>query len=141
MKARALIVAVLLVVIAALIFWEFNRSPGPVVANDTPVANTNDNQLKQDTAKAELLKAILNVYYVYHGKYPITLDRLGEDIQENPSQIYGDTNKGATSLQDVRGLKGLDYTVRGDSQAYKFIYTDAAGVDQSVEGNYSHDYH
>jgi len=86
---------------------------------------------KYETALIESIKASLNVYYVDMGEYPYSYDALVEHIDE-----------GKDILIDAKEeIPDLEYTHRGDYQAYKITYTNQDGDKVTVDGNYQDDYH
>lgn len=90
-----------------------------------------------DIASVDLIKSSLKLYYVYRREYPRDIKELTTYLtktENNPK-----TEEGLQKAFD--DLKSFSYSLRGDTQSYKFTYLDVDGKTQIVEGNYQLDYH
>lgn len=84
---------------------------------------------KLEILSADALKAKIDLYHTTEGRYPYNLDDL------RPS------SRDESGKSDYRqNLKELDYSRRGDGEAYRFTYSNIAGETVKVEGNYKLDY-
>jgi len=124
----AIIVAIILIII---IFTIPKGSSGTTKTLDA----TTQAQVDYEEATAGVVKSTLNLYYVNHGEYPITLQRVIED--ENIDQESRTLFKDAIEVE----LKDFDYSVKGDESAYKFTYKSVTGEQISQEGDYTNEYH
>ena len=89
--------------------------------------------LKYEKSTIELLKARLNLYYVYESEFPRSLETLmayDKFTAEDKEQLQ----------EGLDRIKDLDYKVRGDEQAYRITYTDTAKQTVTYDGNYQEDY-
>jgi len=103
---------------------------GVVALTDNPKERLlNSPQGKIEVLTANELKARINLFRVQEGDYPYNYDELMKTIPPKDGSDYRTT------------LKNLDYSRRGDGEAYRFTYINAAGELVTVEGNYSEDYH
>lgn len=87
---------------------------------------------KLETATAAAIKAQVDLNRVEQGSYAYSYENLIEEANEEDKARL---EKYRSTLKDFR------YTVRGDSRAYQIKYTNIAGEEIIVSGNYSEDYH
>ena len=131
-KRLAVIGAVFVAIILIIITFTIPKgSSGTTKTLDA----TTQAQVDYEKATARVVKSTLNLYYVNHREYPISLQSVIED--ENIDQESRTLFKEAIEVQ----LKEFDYSVKGDESAYKFTYISAAGDQVSQEGDYTNDYH
>lgn len=87
---------------------------------------------KIETATAAAIKAQVDLNRVEQGSYAYSYENLIEEATEEDK----------ARLEKYRAtLKDFDYTVRGDGKAYRITYTNIAGEEITIDGNYSEDYH
>lgn len=91
-------------------------------------------QTTLEEARANLIKASLNVYYTSIGSYPFS-------TEEFLNYLESRDDEGLLTKEALQQLKDLKYSRRGDRQAYKITYTSVNGNEFSFEGNYKEDYH
>lgn len=104
---------------------------GIVTLTDNPKERiVNSPAGKVEIATADALQATIDLYRVQEGSYPYDLEDLFEEIPRT-----------SNSPDYYLVLKGLDYSRRGDGEAYRFTYINAADELVTVEGNYEEDYH
>lgn len=103
---------------------------GLIALTDDPRENLlNTSAGKLEVLSADALKARIDLYHTTEGRYPYDLD----DLQPSSRDESG--------RSDFRqNLKELDYSRRGDGEAYRFTYSNIAGETVKIEGNYKLDY-
>ncbi len=87
---------------------------------------------KVETTSAAAIKAQVDLNYLTEGEYAYSYNNLIEEAKEEDKPL----------LEKYRNnLKEFDYIVRGDGKAYQIKYTNVAGEEITIDGNYSEDYH
>ena len=87
---------------------------------------------KIETTSAAAIKAQVDLNYIEQGRYAYNYENLIEEAKGEDKPL----------LEKYRNnLKDFDYSVRGDGKAYQIKYTNIAGEEVIVEGNYSEEYH
>ena len=87
---------------------------------------------KIETTSAAAIKSHVDLNYLTEDEYACSYENLIEEAKEEDK----------TLLEKYRNnLKGFGYSVRGDGKAYQIKYTNVAGEQITVNGNYSEDYH
>jgi hypothetical protein len=103
---------------------------GFVALTDNPKERMlNTSQGKIEILTANELKARINLFRVQEGDYPYDYDELMKTIPPKDGSDYRTT------------LKDLNYSRKGDGEAYRFTYINVAEELVTIEGNYSEDYH
>lgn len=116
---------IILAAIAGAIVWGFSST-------NTQSDRVDAAKVRLESSSSDSLSAHLDLYFVQKGNYPTDLERLQESIEKPEDLAF---------LKEVESnLKDLDYTVRGDGEAYKFTYTGLDGETKEVSGNYKEDF-
>jgi len=120
---------IIVLLVGGLVFFEFQRQ------EEIKQAKVN-----YETASINLIKASINVYYAFDGKYPYNMQTLIERLKE-----LGIKDNRASKLAEqldksIKDLPNLKYSVRGDEKAYKITYTNSKGEEKTIEANYEADF-
>jgi len=131
-KRLAIIGAVIVAIILIIIIFTIPKGSSETTKT---LDATTQARVDYEKATAGVVKSTLNLYYVNHGEYPITIQRVVEDekIDQKSRTLFKD----AIEVE----LKDFDYSVKGDESAYKFTYKSVTGEQISQEGDYTNEYH
>lgn len=132
--------AIVCVIAVFLVIFAISSMQQAIQTDKNPASASS----KLETDSADVVKSDLDIYYLLNGKYPVTYERLVEDITNNKSGNYGkgDGVTKAKELDDTKGnLKDYNYTVRGDGQACQFTYLNSSNKTVTVAVDYKSEYH
>jgi hypothetical protein len=131
----SVIVSIAVILLLVVVTSQPKSQPAPVTMSQEQL----DATLARDTSDANLIKAVLTQYYVRQGSYPFDYESIVEYVNNDDSGNWDTESK--KNFNDIQThLKDLDYTVKGDRQAYRFTYTDITGKPVTVDGDYKNDY-
>lgn len=97
-------------------------------------------KVNYEAASINLIKASINVYYAFDGKYPYNMQTLIKRLKELGVKDSRASKLAEQMEKSIKDLSSLKYSVRGDGKAYKITYTNSGGEEKTIEGNYETDY-
>lgn len=97
-------------------------------------AKNNEPYEELETTSVKVVETNLALFYAKEGSYPANEEQLRDFINVNGAEDN-------VSYADIESsLKNLNYSPRGDGEAYRVTYENFKGEDKSFEGNYQNDY-